>query len=121
MTDAERLLPCPFCGDSDVQEERTELSANTWPVVRCQNCGAAGPCIHFQPEKAVEEWNRRASIESKESGAGPTCDCTKYNGGQCYNCLNGHHEICDSGQGVCSKSALPPVEPTRAAQSGEGT
>jgi hypothetical protein len=23
------------------------------------------------------------------------CTCTYYNGGQCYNCLNGAHELCD--------------------------
>lgn len=23
------------------------------------------------------------------------CTCTNYNGGQCYNCLNGAHEFCD--------------------------
>jgi hypothetical protein len=34
-----------------------------------------------------------------------TCDCTKYNGGPCYNCLNGAHNICDNGQGKCSKAA----------------
>jgi hypothetical protein len=22
------------------------------------------------------------------------CKCTGYNGGQCYNCLNGAHELC---------------------------
>lgn len=25
------------------------------------------------------------------------CQCTSYNGGQCYNCLNGAHDICDDG------------------------
>ena len=29
------------------------------------------------------------------------CDCTSYNGGPCYNCINGHHEICDNGSRVC--------------------
>ena len=24
------------------------------------------------------------------------CNCIKYNGKQCYNCLNGAHENCDS-------------------------
>lgn len=24
------------------------------------------------------------------------CKCKGYNGGQCYNCLNGAHHICDS-------------------------
>ncbi len=25
------------------------------------------------------------------------CKCTSYNGRQCYNCLNGAHDLCDSG------------------------
>jgi hypothetical protein len=25
---------------------------------------------------------------------GHPCNCTEYNGGQCYNCLNGAHELC---------------------------
>ncbi len=25
-----------------------------------------------------------------------TCNCNDYNGGQCYNCLNGAHENCDT-------------------------
>ena len=24
------------------------------------------------------------------------CRCTAYNGGQCYNCLNGAHDICSA-------------------------
>ncbi len=24
------------------------------------------------------------------------CKCTSCNGGQCYNCLNGAHDICDA-------------------------
>ncbi len=24
------------------------------------------------------------------------CGCTAYNGGQCYNCLNGAHNICNA-------------------------
>ena len=46
------------------------------------------------------EQHQMAIAQSKT----PSCDCTKYNGGQCYNCLNGGHEICDSGQGKCSLS-----------------
>jgi hypothetical protein len=29
-----------------------------------------------------------------------SCDCKNYNGGQCYNCLNGFHRGCD---GRCKK------------------
>lgn len=28
------------------------------------------------------------------------CDCKEYNGGQCYNCLNGAHKYCPA----CSKT-----------------
>lgn len=28
------------------------------------------------------------------------CNCKEYNGGQCYNCLNGAHKYCPS----CSKT-----------------
>lgn len=32
------------------------------------------------------------------------CDCKQYNGGQCYNCLNGAHRICI--QGGCSRTEV---------------
>ena len=31
------------------------------------------------------------------------CKCTSYNGGQCYNCLNGAHDIC-SGTPKCRQA-----------------
>lgn len=30
------------------------------------------------------------------------CKCTDYNGGQCYNCLNGAHKICEAAK-KCKK------------------
>lgn len=32
---------------------------------------------------------------------GHVCNCKAYNGGQCYNCLNGAHRICEDGS--CKK------------------
>lgn len=32
----------------------------------------------------------------------PKCDCTNYNGGPCYNCINGAHHICGDGRGKCA-------------------
>jgi hypothetical protein len=32
------------------------------------------------------------------------CDCKSYNGRQCYNCLNGAHDICE-GEPRCNKSS----------------
>jgi hypothetical protein len=60
---------------------------------------------------AAEQENERLVALSSPQEAGLNCDCTKYNGGQCYNCLNGHHEICDSGQGRCSKTPAPSAQP----------
>lgn len=38
------------------------------------------------------------AIAAPSAGA---CDCTVYNGGPCYNCINGVHHICDDGNRVC--------------------
>ncbi len=35
----------------------------------------------------------------------PKCACTDYNGGQCYNCLNGAHDICKSPDGCKTLTA----------------
>lgn len=34
--------------------------------------------------------------EKKLNGRYHPCTCTSYNGGQCYNCLNGAHHICEA-------------------------
>lgn len=36
------------------------------------------------------------------------CKCTDYNGGQCYNCINGAHDICDAVKGCRCKRAKRP-------------
>lgn len=51
------LLPCPFCGDKDVEISR---NAAGWPVALCNNCGASGPAVHNTPELAQEDWNKRS-------------------------------------------------------------
>ena len=34
------------------------------------------------------------------------CSCTNYNGGACYNCLNGYHPGCNGkGKKACKKKA----------------
>jgi len=32
------------------------------------------------------------------------CKCKAYNGGQCYNCLNGAHHICEARGGCKTKT-----------------
>jgi Lar family restriction alleviation protein len=51
------LKPCPFCGSADVVMTENDLG---WPVGQCDDCGAAGPCIRANKNKARSEWNRRA-------------------------------------------------------------
>jgi hypothetical protein len=57
-----RLLPCPFCGSTDLH---LGLS-----FVECNECRAYGPnCeLYETPEHA---WNRRASAPAKEKAAKP--------------------------------------------------
>ncbi len=41
----------------------------------------------------------------KLNGVFHPCTCTNYNGTQCYNCLNGAHDICEGkGKNKCRKS-----------------
>jgi hypothetical protein len=36
------------------------------------------------------------------------CKCTDYNGGQCYNCLNGCHSICAAGKRCRTRNSKVP-------------
>lgn len=33
------------------------------------------------------------------------CKCVEYNDGQCYNCLNGAHDICEAKKGCKTSRA----------------
>ena len=67
MTD---LLPCPFCGSSDM---RYEFCASQG-YITCNECGTQGPCDeraadpHCDIEAAETAWNRRA-IAAEQEGA----------------------------------------------------
>jgi len=46
----------------------------------------------------------RSILTGKENGTFHPCTCTDYNGGQCYNCLNGAHQWCEAkGKSKCKK------------------
>ena len=53
----DKLLPCPFCGSSAISVER---GLDVWPVAMCDDCGALGPCIELDREKANALWNARS-------------------------------------------------------------
>lgn len=44
------------------------------------------------------------------------CDCTDYNGGQCFNCLNGAHAFCET----CQEPDVKQPGLTLVFQQGEG-
>lgn len=46
------LVPCPFCGSTDLQEDRTE------DYIACYGCGASGPS-RTATESPSEKWNKR--------------------------------------------------------------
>jgi Lar family restriction alleviation protein len=51
------LLPCPFCGETDVGFGRT---GQKWQTVACNECGAEGPCTEIDRDLIVQKWNARA-------------------------------------------------------------
>jgi Lar family restriction alleviation protein len=60
------LLPCPFCGSSNLR-----TIDNDWgnPVVNCMRCGADGP-PGLDPntnQEAERLWNIRANATNSES------------------------------------------------------
>lgn len=62
--DEPTLLPCPFCGNEDVElDDQTGPSAAGHAFVWCDWCEATGPVFTNTPA-AIAAWNRRA----KESG-----------------------------------------------------
>lgn len=62
---AQRILPCPFCGDADPAID--EVETKVWAIV-CNGCGCIGPIENYDdadqsPERAIELWNQRAAIQ----------------------------------------------------------
>lgn len=54
------LLPCPFCGNDEVNIESAYLDGEQLVVVRCDCCGATQ--APDQPATAAMLWNQRAPI-----------------------------------------------------------
>ena len=63
------LLPCPFCGGTNISESWDEVGQ---AIEYCDDCGACGPPVMhrdgenvvFEPlarAKAIELWNLRAA------------------------------------------------------------
>jgi Lar family restriction alleviation protein len=61
-TPAPPLLPCPFCGSSDVFVDHVSMDDNA-AFVHCRGCGTEGP-FDLSEEVAIAAWNHRLSIGS---------------------------------------------------------
>ena len=65
------LLPCPFCGSSDVDVSFSVNNEETkFYAVECCACAAFGPDGGQDAAKARELWNNRANIKGS-SVSGP--------------------------------------------------
>ena len=64
------LLPCPFCGSTEVSVSHTVQGAG-WVVCETAACGAIGP-TKLTPAEAISAWNtRELSVESDAGVARP--------------------------------------------------
>jgi Lar family restriction alleviation protein len=57
------LLPCPFCGGTDLQTIGHTSCYEQTPIfaVNCEECGAEGP-LHREWDKAESHWNTRQAL-----------------------------------------------------------
>jgi len=64
------LLPCPFCGETNVGTETDSGCADKWGWAQCAECGAQAPEVRTGYDKkpdapwraeAIAAWNRRAA------------------------------------------------------------
>jgi Lar family restriction alleviation protein len=60
MTPVTDLLPCPFCGGTDI-DARFALANDGKVGTGCMDCGACAEC-HDTEAKAIKAWNTRAAL-----------------------------------------------------------
>jgi Lar family restriction alleviation protein len=80
------LMPCPFCGHSDVV--MTQGDTFRWRLVTCNYCSARGPDVRIQTSGGgtTDEWERKAyddAIASWNQRAPSNMHLTAYVIGYC--------------------------------------
>lgn len=76
MTD--KLLPCPFCGGTDVKLRHHGASSMSW--VSCVGCGLEAPCETGATDtEAVSYWNRRAALSTPPEPVGVEVTAEEHN------------------------------------------
>lgn len=59
------LLPCPFCGSTDLSHYHKAPTAETpkTPIcIMCEACGATGPCHGETKDQQRAQWQARAEV-----------------------------------------------------------
>lgn len=57
---SDELLPCPFCGGTDIAQKHGDPVALRWQYIQCHGCGASSiQSAHMY--RAIAAWNRRAA------------------------------------------------------------
>lgn len=64
LTEAEVLLPCPWCKSHKIEVDDTFKVSNCYYGI-CLDCNSSGPS-GSNKEEAIREWNHRAPILSAE-------------------------------------------------------
>ena len=71
-----RLLPCPFCGNEDI-DLHFAMQGNQTYTPGCMSCGGSGPDPSGQSESELaESWNRRA-LEPSPEREGPSLEALR--------------------------------------------
>ena len=77
--DTPALLPCPFCGATDDDNDLRRVIDGEWENcwIECDKCGAQGPHVAMQPAKnladdeasaaAAAAWNQRSAWQPIET------------------------------------------------------
>ena len=63
----EHLIPCPFCGSTDLSlrgNEEAEYTNGKMFAVQCNRCGARGPEEYLARESAKMRWNARHKVSA---------------------------------------------------------
>jgi len=67
--DLEGILPCPFCGDYDVEKQNVLAKVTDkhgWKRIECSGCGCSPNFAVYTYEEAIRLWNSRVVFSDSD-------------------------------------------------------